>query len=285
MSRTLDASLVTHLATNTHTRCTMLRLDLHDGTVLAITDHDRDIDFDLGDGSATYSAATGIFPSDLSLSCGFDADEIEVTGPINATVTKAAVVGGRYDGATARLFQVNWATLTGQIKLMKGFVALAEVIGGTFKFTIHSEVSKFAKTIGRVITGYCDADFGDARCGYTVTPVAATVTAVTDERNFAVSFSGTYANDYFNRGTVTFTSGNLAGTRPVEVFDWTSGGLVALWGPLAEAPEIGDTLELRQGCAKTRSACLAFDNVVNFRGFPDVPGSDQVLKYPNPGAA
>jgi hypothetical protein len=46
---------------------------------------------------------------------------------------------------------------------------------------------------------------------------------------------------------------------------------------------VGDTLEISQGCGKTRAACLAFDNVVNFRGFPDVPGTDQVLSYPNPG--
>jgi hypothetical protein len=27
---------------------------------------------------------------------------------------------------------------------------------------------------------------------------------------------------------------------------------------------------------------VAYANIENFRGFPDVPGSDQVLKYGNP---
>jgi len=284
MSRTLTAGLTSHLALGEHKRCMMLRLDLADGTTLAITDHSADLDFDLGDGSVTYSAGTGILPSDLALAVGIDGSDIEVTGPIADLVTRTAVIGGRYDDAVARLFQVNWSDLTiGALKLLKGRVTKAEVRGGQFSFTIASEASRFGQTIGRVVTAYCDADFGDTRCGLTIIPLSATVATVTDERTFTVTFSGSYANDYFNRGTVTFTSGELNGTRPVEIFDWSAAGAVSLWTGLAEAPQVGDTLEIRQGCGKTRADCLAFDNVINFRGFPDVPGTDQVLRYPNPG--
>lgn len=278
--RTLGFSV----AGNSHTRCNMLRLDLVDGTTLALTDHDKNLSFDLGDGSATYLANTGIMPSDLSLSVGFDGSDIEITGPIGETVTRTAVLGGRYDDAAARLFQVDWKTLSGSAKLMRGYVSRAEVNGGQFKLVIRGEGAKFQQEIGRLITAYCDADFGDARCGYTPATLSATVATVTDERSFTVTFAGTYADDYWNRGTVSFTSGALQGCRPVEIFDWSAAGAVALWAPLPEAPKVGDTLTLTQGCAKTRAACLAYDNVVNFRGFPDVPGSDQVLRYPNPGA-
>lgn len=305
MSRTLSDGLVTHLAGRAHKRVTMLRLDLADGTTLAITDHDQDISFDLGDGVVTYSASTGILPSDLALSTGFGVDDIEIEGPIREPsdaspletniVTRAAVLGGRFDDAVARLFQINWSTLaSGPIRLMRGYVTNASVEGGRFKLTLHSEMTKFSQTIGRTITGYCDADFGDARCGFTPDEISVTVTSVTDERVFAVDISGfspAYADDYWNRGTAIFLTGALAGIRPVEVFDSSAAGNIALWMPLPEPPQIGDTLTLRQGCydvatntSKTRPACMAFDNIVNFRGFPDVPGSDQVLRYPNPGS-
>lgn len=287
MSRTLAAGIASHISDSAQKRVSMLRLDLVDGTVLAITDHDKDLSFDLGDGIATYSAGTGILPSDLSLSTGFDADDIEISGPIGDAVTRTAVIGGRYDDAIARYFQVNWSNpADGAIKLLKGRVVLAEVSGGRFKLTIHGEVTKFAQSIGRTISAYCDADFGDTRCGYTPETLAATVSAVTDERAFTVTFAGTKAADYFNKGTVTFLTGDLAGTRPVEVFDFAGGAgssALTLWTGLAEPPAIGDTLTLTQGCPKTRPACLDYGNVVNFRGFPDVPGTDQVLKYPNPG--
>lgn len=289
--RTLSAGIAGHLSGTAHKRVSMLRLDLVDGSTLALTDHNRDLPFDLGDGSATYLAGTGILPSDLSLSTGFDADDIEVGGPIveggslaAGEVTRTMVLGGRFDDATARFFQVNWDDLDGgAVELLKGRVALAEVEGSRFKLTIHSEISKFAQEVGRTITAYCDADFGDARCGYSPIVDAVTVTAVTDARNFTVSNTAARASDFFNRGTVQFTSGALNGTRPVEVFDYATSGAVALWTELAEAPEVGDMLNITQGCGKTRADCLAYDNVVNFRGFPDVPGSDQVLRYPNPG--
>lgn len=283
--RTLGTALATHVAGDAHTLCAMLRIDLKDGTQLAFTDHDEPLTFDLGDGALAYQPDTGILPSDLSLSAGFTADDMEVSGPIGDVVTRTAVLGGRYDDATVRYFFVNWSDLSqGAAKLLKGYVALASVEGGTFKFTVHSEIAKFARSVGRVITGYCDADLGDARCGFALTADTETVTAVTDARTFQTTNGSTRANDYFNQGTVVFTTGALAGCRPVEVFDWSLAGDVSLWTDLPEPPAIGDTLELRRGCDKTRAMCRdTFDNVINFRGFPDVPGSDQVLRYPNPG--
>jgi len=285
MTRTIGASLATHLAGTAHTRAAMLRLDLVDGTTLAFTDHDQTLAFDLGDGSADYVADTGILPSDLSLSAGFEtADDMEVTGPIGDVVTRAAVTGGRFDDATVRYFLVNWKDLTqGAVKLVQGRIVQAAIDGGKFRFTVHSEISRFSQSIGIVVTAYCRHDFADAKCQAVPETLAGTVTAVTDELRFTVSFTGTFANDYWNRGTVTFDTGALAGIRPVEIFDWTSAGAVTLLQPIPDGLEIGDTLTLTQGCDQTRTACMAFDNIVNFGGFPDVPGSDQVLRYPNPG--
>lgn len=289
--RTLSAGLTTHLAGKAHSRAAMLRLDLVDGTTIAVTDHNQTIPFDLGDGSVDYSPSTGILPSDLTLGVGFDGSEIEVTGPIGDTVTRAAIIGGRFDDAVARFFQVNWRnTAQGPVRLLKGYVVLAEVMGGKFKLTIRGEANKFTQQVGLTITPYCRHDFGDAMCGVTPEEITGTVTAAASERQFTVSFTGSYANDYFNRGKVSFDTGDLAGTRPVEIADWTSGGVVKLFMPLAAVPEVGDTCTIKTGCLKiARSStpgdrtCKFYDNVVNFGGFADVPGSDSVLPYQVPG--
>lgn len=286
MSRTLGGPLASHIATRTHTRCAMLRLDLRDGTSIGITDHDRDLTFDLGDGAISYSAATGILPSDVKLSAGFDADNFEVTGPIADLVTREAVLGGRFNRARARLFQVNWRSLaSGPIRILAGDVADARIEGGKFVFAITSDIARLNQVIGSVITPYCKADFGDARCGFTPEEISATVSAVSSDLSFTVTFTGSYANDYFNAGQIEFNSGALSGTAPVEIFDWTAGGVVTLFTALSDLPEIGDTLTVRKGCLKTRDACMAYSNILNFRGFPEVPGSDQVLKYAVPGNA
>lgn len=298
MSRTLGGPLASHLASRVHTRCRMLRLALNDGGIITVTDHDRSLTFDIGDGDEVYSPRTGIMPSDLSLSVGFDTDDVEVTGPLVETatedwhVTKAMVLGGRLDDAVAHFFQVNWKSLgSGAIKLLKGRVVLAEVQGDTFKLTINSETAKFSQEVGRVITPYCENDYGVGRCDRTRVEIAGTVTGVTSDRQFTVSFIGAYADNFFNKGTVVFTSGALAGGRPVEISDWSAAGAIVLWTELAAAPEIGDTLDIRQGCyvlatgaSKIREACMALGgDALPFIGFPDVPGTDQVLRYPNPG--
>ena len=43
----------------------------------------------------------------------------------------------------------------------------------------------------------------------------------------------------------------------------------------------GDRYECVVGCAKTRGACVAFDNIHNMRAFPDMPTEDKALATPN----
>jgi uncharacterized phage protein (TIGR02218 family) len=282
--KTLDAAMTGHIAGTAHTRCNMLLLDLEDGTTLGVTDHDKDLNFDIGDGTVAYQAGTGILTSDVSLSASLDADNYEVRGPIGDVVTLEAILGGRYNRARARLFQVNWKSLgSGAIELLAGNVSQARPEGGEFVFEIRSDFDRFNQVVGRLITNNCDADYGDARCGATPESVVGTVTAVTDALTFIVSYAGSYADDYFNEGTVTFLTGDLAGTRPVEIFDWSVGGGILLFVPLAEAPAVGDTLTVKRGCPKSREACMERNNIVNFRGYPEVPGTDQVLRAAIPG--
>jgi uncharacterized phage protein (TIGR02218 family) len=43
-----------------------------------------------------------------------------------------------------------------------------------------------------------------------------------------------------------------------------------------------DTMSVYPGCDKNLATCLAkFANVVNFRGFPKIPGRDAVTQYPD----
>jgi uncharacterized phage protein (TIGR02218 family) len=58
----------------------------------------------------------------------------------------------------------------------------------------------------------------------------------------------------------------------------------------AEAPvrpiEVGDDFSVVAGCDERLETCRdRFANVVNFRGFPHIPGQDTVIRYPNRGDA
>jgi uncharacterized phage protein (TIGR02218 family) len=266
----------------------MLLLSLRDGTSIGITDHGKDLDYNLLGGSVTYDSGTGIWSSDLSLSCGMDADNFELRGPIADTITLEGILGGKYDRATAKLFQVNWKDLTqGAIKLLQGNVSEARAEGGEFVFEIRSDKDRYNQTVGRIMSNQCDADHGDERCGRTPETSDLVITVGTSAYQFTATFTGTYPDDYMNKGTVQFLTGDLAGTMPVEIEDWEDNGdgtaTVKMFAGLAEAPAVGDTATATRGCGKTRADCMARNNIVNFRGLPELPGSDQALRFPVPG--
>lgn len=272
MSRTLAAGIAGHIAGTAHTRATMLLFTLRDGEKIGITNHDKPLAYDYGTGEVTYQARTGIVPSDFSMSCGLDANNYEVRGPLSDLVTKEAVLGGRFNRARANLFQVNWKNLShGAIKFPAGNISEARVDGGEFIFEVRSDVDRYNQVVGRVLANNCDADFGDTRCGATPEEVEGTVTAVTSERDFAVSYTGSYADNFFNKGTVTGLTGANAGIVR-EIFDWSVAGSIELFEGLQSAPEVGDTFTVRNGCGKSRADCMGHDNILNFRGFPEVPG-------------
>lgn len=281
MSRTVSAALAAHLATRAHKRATMLRLDLRDGTSIGITDHDQDLTFAGVGGSLDYHASTGIRSSDVSLSIGLEADSFEVTGPIGAIVSLAGLLGGRFDRARARLFMVNWGDLTqGSIALLAGNVAEARPEGGKFVFEVRSDADRFNQIVGDLITPYCTGRHATC-CLQIAAETNTTLNAVVDELNITVAAAIDAAD--FVDGKLWFTSGVGNGTLPMDIVGG-SGSTLELFRPLPFTPSPGDSLTIKEGCDRTRTMCRdRYDNVLEFRGFPEVPGSDQAMKIPVPG--
>lgn len=115
----------------------------------------------------------------------------------------------------------------------------------------------------------------------------ATVGSVIDRRNFTLIELGdtvAYPENWFNLGAVKFLDGaNVGVTR--EVKDWAQGSpgqkvTLFLGAPFTIA--VGDRIRIYPGCDKRVETCRdKFDNVVNFRGEPHVPGTDYVATYPD----
>jgi uncharacterized phage protein (TIGR02218 family) len=280
--RTLTAGMAGHLSGTAHKRCNMLLLDLRDGTSIGITDHNKNIDFDIGDGVVTYDAGTGVLPSDISLAAGMDADNCEVRGPIGDVVTLQALLGGRFNRARVRLFQVSWANLgAGAVKIMAGDVSNAGPQGGEFVFEIRSDFDRFNQVVGSTITPYCQGTH--ATCCVQIAPeTTTTITSAASALTFNIA--DTLDPDDHRDGRLWFTTGALAGTEPREIYA-ISGNTITLLAPLADVPGAGDALTVKEGCDRTRATCLArFNNVIEFRGgYPETSGSDQILRMPIPG--
>ena len=56
---------------------------------------------------------------------------------------------------------------------------------------------------------------------------------------------------------------------------------VELWEPIRGAVTTGTSVRLIAGCDKRLETCrLKFNNLLNFQGFPDLPGEDWVVAVP-----
>lgn len=111
----------------------------------------------------------------------------------------------------------------------------------------------------------------------------AVIASVTDQRIFTITVSDSRAvDDWFNYGVCHWESGNNVGLG-LEVKDFVAGsGEITLFMPMRRTISAGDKLRIFPGCPRFLSICKSkFDNVIQYRGFPHVPGNDFVLQYPD----
>lgn len=275
--KTISPQLQAHLQQGTTTLARCWKCTRLDGQVFGFTSVDVDVVF----AGVTYKAATGITPSAIDGRVDLSVSNLEVVGYLDsATITESDLLAGRWDGCAVEIFEVNYADLTqGRMLLASG--TIGNVTAGRVAFTaeLRGLTQQLQQPVGSVYAAACDATLGDARCGINLPALAVTgtVTTVTDRRSFAAGALAQVA-DYFGAGVVTWLTGANAGLR-MEVRDFAAGGAFTLVLPMPYTVAVGDTFSVVPGCRKRRTEdCKTkFNNVVNFRGFPDLPLNDRVL--------
>lgn len=86
-------------------------------------------------------------------------------------------------------------------------------------------------------------------------------------------------DEFFEWGVLKFMTGENTGYA-IEIIDWNNTTKIMTTAlPIPLKPKAGDIVQLQVGCDKTRKTCVTkFDNMINFRGHPDVPGQGQYFK-------
>jgi uncharacterized phage protein (TIGR02218 family) len=277
--KSVSSNLATHLAGEVLSLATCWKVTRQDGQVFGFTDHDRDLVIS----GVTYVSATGYSGSAVQSTADLSVDNLEVHGFLDsASITEDDLLAGVWDHAQIVIFRVNYQSVAdGVVYMRKGWIG--EVRSGRASFTaeLRGLAQKLSQTIGEVYTPSCRADLFDARCGldegtFTVT---GTVTHVTDRRTFRDT-SRAEADGWFAAGKVTWTSG-LNVDREMEIRSHAaSSATFSLYLPMHDAIQVGDTYSMIPGCLKRSIADCKdkFNNIVNFRGEPYVPGMDAITR-------
>jgi uncharacterized phage protein (TIGR02218 family) len=265
------------------------RLERSDGLILGFTDHDRDLEF----AGTTFRAGAGMTARALAQATGLAVDNTEAVGALSdAGLTEADILAGRWDGARLTIWEVDWTDPAARRVLFRGSLGEIARQGGAFRAELRGLTEALQQGQGRVFGAVCPAVLGDARCrfdlttpGFSVeTPILA-VDAAGGE--LVVAPLPAFAEGWFGEGRVRFLAGAAQGLTAVVRADLFEGATrrLRLWAAPGAQPAAGDPVRLEAGCDKRLVTCRTkFNNVLNFQGFPHLPGEDWLLAAPRPGA-
>lgn len=309
--KSVSAEFLADLRSEVTSLAFLCRIVRRDGFVVGLTDHDAALEF-LG---TVYYPAGSDAVSVIQATAALEPDNADIEAAfMNGLIERRDLLAGLYDGARVECWLVNYDDLSRSMRLPTGIAGEITVKDYQASIEILSLKQKLNAPIGEITTPGCRAELGDARCK--VDPVFYTEHGVVLEADGKFKFAAelverhTAANhqllwmdqesDWFTKGKVTWmanldetfsnptdgeqlNSGMAMEVQKYLYADWPGIGLTPVFILAQSMPfeiQAGDTFLVRAGCLKSRDVCKQkFDNVVNFRGEPDVPGADAAGQY------
>jgi uncharacterized phage protein (TIGR02218 family) len=286
--RAIPTALQAKLDSGVTTLCRCWLITRTDAVVQGFTDHDEDVAL----GGVTCRAGTGLSGSETTQKLGLAVDGSEFSGALeDDSLNEDDLAAGRYDAAALELWLVDWSAPDLRVLLAKGSLGEVRREGTAFTAEVRGLSQPLAQDSGRLFTATCSADLGDARCTIDLSDPAfcgsGAVVALTATSTFTTSGLNAFDDGWLTAGKLSFTSGANAGLA-IEVKSHVksdSAVTLTLWQAMPQPIVAGDEFTVTAGCDKRFATCHdRFDNVVNFRGFPHIPGNDFVISYPVQGA-
>ena len=265
-------------------RCQIWTITRRDGVVFRYTSHDRDLLY----GGQVYSACRSLNPSasENASSLG-SVGNIELEGIIDDDgISEADLYGGLFDDAYVTVDLISWGSLAeSPRRLASGWTGELSQGDSGFRMEVLGAGARLdQQALVQMITPGCRWEFGSPQCGVDAEAlsIGGVVTAAQTRAVFSAVLDGPDGGLQWANGKVRWTSGVNAGlVLEVKSVDFGS-GLVTLWPSAAHLPSPGDAFDLLPGCDKAKTGgCTVYSNIINFGGFPDVPGSDAILETPD----
>lgn len=273
-----------HVESGLTTLCRCWAVTRRDGLQLGFTDHDCGLSFD----GISFKADSGLTAMALQQGTGLAVDNTEAMGALSdAAIRDEDIDAGRFDGAEVCAWLVNWADPEVRWLQFRGAFGEIRRAGGAFHAELRGLTEVLNTPQGRIYQKPCTAVLGDGDCGFDLdqpgyrTDLAAAV--VTDNRNFRWDALPGFEPGWFQRGRLTVLSGAAQGLWGAIKHDRLEGDTRALdlWEPIGIDIQPGDLIRLDAGCDRRMETCrLKFANLINFQGFPDIPGEDWMVAVP-----
>jgi uncharacterized phage protein (TIGR02218 family) len=196
-------------------------------------------------------------------------------GRTNA-LTKADLEARRWDHASLKL-ALQDASGGSNGTVCMGELGQVAVRGQTFESSVSIAPRKLASSPCVLTAPECRALLGDKRCGVDLRTRRMRV-AVAHQDGVRLTLDRTIEAQY-RFGRVRWLSGANTGIDQ-DIVDIIDGNILLREQPPLECIP-GDRLEITQGCDGQPATCGdTFSNIANFRGEPNLPHTDALMRYP-----
>lgn len=306
--KSLSNDLKAHLAANLSTLTACVKVTRADSEVFRFTAHNRDLEIS----GELYQTIQPFVGTAFSQSSGFSVDNTEVVtfvGDIGDNVQQVDVEAREFDLAVVDLFMVNFEDVSmGLLYIAKGWrIGEIEIQDNQLRVEIRGKAQYIQQSVVDLYAPACRVDLGSPECGIDLDDTAGTfryygqVESVTlDRKKFIDSGALVHSipsseessempiEDVFRFGLLIWTDPSTSAASAaastlglnegyqMEVKEWnTDTGEFELFEAMPYEIQPGDTFLAYFGCDKLPVTCrVRYQNLVNFRGEPFVPGFD-----------
>jgi uncharacterized phage protein (TIGR02218 family) len=224
----------------------------------------------------------------LASTTGLALNNSEALGALTAdAISEGDIAAGRYDGAEVTTWLVRWDDPEARSLRFAGTIGHITRASGGFRAELNGLTEALNQPQGRSYLVSCSAVLGDKGCRFNLNDTAFTaatpVHTAEEGREFAFSGLGEFNDRWFEDGFLDVESGDAVGLRGIIKSDRQVDGLrvIGLWQPIGSVVRAGDLIRLTAGCDKRAETCREkFANILNFQGFPDIPGEDWLVAVP-----
>jgi uncharacterized phage protein (TIGR02218 family) len=276
---------------------TLWRVERKDGLVLCFTDHDRTLLYE----SELYYPAGGFDASARQKRSALRERNLSLMGVISGSeITAEDIKAGRYREARVKETLVDWMyPFAGSFFEAEYWIVEISWSGEQWEAEMSGLTTWLRRDIGDVYSKTCRWRLGErygeeavAGCKVNLALMRSelvTVAGISDPRT-QFTMNLTQAKDvagnpvdlvdgWYNYGKITWKTG--ANQNIVSEIKNQVGKVITLQLKTPFNIATGVRFDIEPGCDRLKGSCHEkFNNILNFGGFPFVPGTDAMLRTP-----
>lgn len=227
----------------------------------------------------TYRPTPGMLPASVTRSLGLDPHSGEVSGALSSeAIDEGDLALGRWDAARVKLIALDWVDVEADpIELISGEIGEVSIKDGGFSAELKGAAAVLERPVCPSTSPQCRAELGDKSCRVDLAGRSERAVVI-ETGNGELTLDRTI-DERFLLGRLRYLSGTNCGRSTVVIS--VSGPTIRIRDLPRGRIEAGSRVELREGCNKRLQTCVErFDNAINFRGEPHLPGTDLLTRYP-----